>query len=229
MVTIPAGTFIMGAPPELANQPNSERPEHRVTIPQFAVSKNEITFIQWEACVAAGGCDDTTRSAYGNTDRGNGYRPLVNIDWNDAQTYVRWLSQRTGQGYRLLSEAEWEYAARAGTTTEFATGASIAPSQANFGGQLGETRPVGSYPPNAFGLHDMHGNVAEWVEDCWNESYSGAPLNGSAWIAGDCTQHVIRGGYHWDNDYNLRSSQRHPDVATATIAGIRVARIVSVP
>ena len=134
---------------------------------------------------------------------------MINVSWDDAQAYVAWLSKETGQPYRLLSEAEWEYAARAGTTTRYSWGDDPpTPEQANFGRNVGKTTEVGTYPPNPWGLHDMHGNVWEWVEDCWNESYQGAPSDGSAWTSGDCSRRVLRGG-SWVNDPEyLRSADR---------------------
>jgi formylglycine-generating enzyme required for sulfatase activity len=131
---------------------------------------------------------------------------VINVSWNDAQAYVKWLSDKTEKDYRLLTEAEWEYAARAGTTTPFYFGRTISPDQANYNGEYTydggpkgvyreKTTPVGSFPANAFGLHDVHGNVLEWVEDCWHENYSGSPIDGAAWKSGgDCDRRVLRGG-----------------------------------
>lgn len=139
---------------------------------------------------------------------------MVGVSWDDAQRYVSWLSQKTGRRYRLLSEAEWEYAARAGTTTLWHTGESISTDQANFNGTwLGEpyrdeTLPVGSFPANAFGLHDVHGNVNEWVQDCWNENYEGAPADGSAWETGNCSRRILRGCSAGDHAPCLRSASR---------------------
>ncbi|MCY4513844.1 MAG: SUMF1/EgtB/PvdO family nonheme iron enzyme, partial [Candidatus Tectomicrobia bacterium] len=201
MVVIPAGSFRMGCVSGLDCE-SDEKPVHTVTIPQpFAVSKYEVTFSNWEACVSGGGC-----KGYRPTDRdwGRGRRPVINVSWNDAKEYVDWLSSQTGQPYRLLTEAEWEYAARAGATTKYSWGNDIGRSRANCDGcgspwDDSQTAPVGSFGANAFGLHDMHGNVLEWVEDCWNGSYSGAPSNGSAWLRGNCERRVLRGG-SW---YNL--------------------------
>ena len=140
---------------------------------------------------------------------GRGRRPVMNVSWEDARSYVRWLSRKTGKRYRLLSEAEWEYAARAGTTEPFHTGSTISTDQANYNGDYiygsgrkgvdrGRTVPVGSFPSNSFGLHDVHGNVSEWIEDCVHGNYSGAPSDGTAWPAGgECGKRVLRGG-SWD-------------------------------
>jgi formylglycine-generating enzyme required for sulfatase activity len=203
MVVVPAGTFQMGS----NDGHNDEKPVHRVTIPRpFAVGKYEVTFSEWDACVAARGCSRKP----GDSGWGRGRRPAINVDWDDAQEYVKWLSRRTRKSYRLLSEAEWEFAARAGTTTPFHFGATITPKQANYdgnytynGGPKGvyrqKTVPVGQFPANAFGLHDVHGNVWEWTQDCTNGSYSGAPSDGTAWTSGDCSRRVLRGG-SWNFD-----------------------------
>jgi formylglycine-generating enzyme required for sulfatase activity len=168
-------------------------PQHQVTIGEpFGVGRYEVTFDEWDACVKGGGCNDYKPSDQG---WGRGRRPVINVSWDDAQAYVAWLSKKTGQPYRLPSEAEWEYAARAGTTSRYWWGNDVPTSkQANFGDHVNKTSKVGSYPANPWGLHDMNGNVWEWVEDCWNESYEGAPNDGSAWPSGDCGRRVRRGG-----------------------------------
>jgi hypothetical protein len=171
MVVVPAGSFTMGSPPSEEGRSDSEGPQHRVTIARpFAVGKFEVTFAEWDACVAAGGCSHRP----GDQGWGRGNRPVIDVSWNDiTQQYLPWLSRKTGKTYRLLSEAEWEYAARAGTTTAFSTGRTITPEQANFDGNYtyggsakgvyrSKTVEVGSFPPNAFGLFDMHGNLWEW-------------------------------------------------------------------
>ena len=177
---------------------NDEFPVHTVTITQpFALSKYEITFGQWDACVAAGGCGGFRPDDAGE---GRGSRPVSNVSWEDAQAYVSWLSRVTGEPYRLPSESEWEYAARAGSETRFSWGNEISSNRANCGKDFDDdgcddsyllAAPVGSFGANAFGLHDMHGNVKEWVEDCWNRSYEGAPSDGHAWLSGDCDQRVF--------------------------------------
>ncbi len=206
MVVIPAGSFMMGSPAKEPGRFDNEGPQHRVIIPRaFALGRYEVTFAEWDACVQAGGCG--RRPGDYGWSRGN--RPVINVSWDDAREYVRWLSRKTGQAYRLPSEAEWEYAARAGTTMAFHFGIDINPKQANYGGNEGKTVAVGSFSANAFGLHDVHGNVREWVEDCWSGSYEGAPLDGSAWTAGDCRRRVLRGGSWNNNPRNLRAANRN--------------------
>ena len=215
MVLVPGGTFTQGSPESDPVSDNEERPQREVTVPAFAIGQTEVTFAEWDACVADGGCThDPADSGWG---RGN--RPVIDVSWDDAQEYVTWLSNKTGQDYRLPSESEWEYATRAGTTGRFNTGECITTDQANFradGPAAGcpegifraETLPVGSFAPNAFGLYDTHGNAWEWVEDCWNENYTGAPTDGSAWVTGDCSDAVLRGG-SWSNFVGaLRSASR---------------------
>ena len=217
LVVVPAGSYQMGSPASEEGRDDDEGPVHRVTIAQpFAVGVYEVTFGEWDACVSGGGCNGYRPDAEG---WGRGQRPVINVNWEDAQAYVQWLSNQTGQSYRLLSEAEWEYVARAGTTTPFHFGRTIHPSQANYdgdytygGGQRGQYRgrtiPVGSFRPNAFGLYDVHGNVWEWVQDCWNGSYAGAPSDGGVWERGDCSRRVLRGGSWINVPWNLRSASR---------------------
>ena len=197
-----------------------------------------MTFDEWDACVAAGGCLDHPK----DLGWGRGKRPVIFVSWNDAKAYVGWLSQRTGNQYRLLSEAEWEYAARAGTTTPFNTGRTITTDQANFDGNYtyggsakgdyrGKTLPVGSFSANGFGLHDVHGNVWEWVEDCWHNSYVGAPSDGQAWTSGgDCDRRIRRGGGYIALPRTLRSALRNRLRATQRDAfnGFRVSQQIRV-
>lgn len=200
MVMIPAGNFLMGSPDSEAGRSSDEGPQHRVSISRpFAAGKYEVTFDEWDACVRESGC------SHNPSDQGwgRGKRPVINVSWQDAKKFTEWLSRKSGKRYRLLTEAEWEYVARAGTTTAYSTGATIATSQANYSGNLGKTVAVGSYGPNAFGVHDVHGNVYEWTEDCWNASYAGAPTNGSAWLSGDCSDRVSRGG-SWSDGIGFR-------------------------
>ena len=177
-----------------------EGPQHKVTLARpFAVGTYAVTFDEWDACVAAGGCTHKP----GDRGWGRGRQPVIDVSWQDAQAYVSWLAKKTGQPYRLLSEAEWEYAARAGTTTRFPWGDEPGTNRANFDGSGSrwskqQTAPVGSFDANAFDLHDMIGNVWEWVQDCWNGSYEGAPGNGRAWESGDCIRRVLHGG-SWHN------------------------------
>lgn len=195
LVVLPAGSFRMGCVSGVDCR-DDEKPVHEVTISRpFAVSKYEVTFAEWDACVSAGGC----RHRPGDRGWGRGRRPVIHVSWQDAQDHVRWLSEQTGEEYRLLSESEWEYAARAGSGAAYSWGNVIGSGHANCVGCGSEwdnlqTAPAGSFSGNAFGLHDMHGNVGEWVEDCWNGNYDGATSNGSAWQSGDCSRRVLRGG-----------------------------------
>ena len=232
MVVVSAGSFMMGSPSYEAERDDDEGPRHRVTIPKpFAVGKYEVTFAEWDACVADGGCRGRRPADRG---WGRARRPVINVSWNDAKTYVRWLSNKTGQEYRLLSEAEWEYVARAGTTSRYSWGDDIGRNRANCDGcgsrwDDKQTAPAGSFAPNVFGLHDAHGNVYEWVEDCWNASYAGAPPDGSAWTGGDCGLRVLRGG-SWDSEPRyLRSAYRNRDWAGVRdyFSGFRVARTLA--
>ena len=212
MVVVPAGSFMMGSLTYENSWTENEGPQHRVTIAKrFAVGKFEVTFDEWDACVADGGC-----GGHRPEDRGwgRGRRPVIKVHWEDTKSYVSWLSRKTGKQYSLLSESEWEYVARAGTTTRYAWGDDIGHNKARcipcgWGWDL-RTAPVGSFEANGFGLHDMHGNVKEWVDDCYNDSYSGAPSDGRAWItSGDCQKRVTRGGSWYSNRPGpLRSASR---------------------
>lgn len=197
MVTVPAGAYTMGSPESIAGSEDNERPEHQVRIASFVAGAYEITFEEWEACVADGGC-----GAYKPEDHdfGRGKRPVIDISWNDAQLYVAWLKKKTGKDYRLLTEAEWEYAARAGTTSAYYLGPIVGEGQANVHSAFFGTVRVGSYSPNAFGLYDVIGNAWEWVEDCYQETYAGAPVDGAASssLTGNCSERVLRGG-SWTN------------------------------
>jgi formylglycine-generating enzyme required for sulfatase activity len=217
MVVVPAGSFIMGSPENEEGRTPPEGPQHRVTFSQpFAVSKFPVTFDEWDACLADGGCDDYKPS---DSNWGRGKRPVINVSWNDAQAYISWLRRKTGRNYHLLSEAQREYVTRAGTTSPFWWGALISHSQANFNDGShhefhDQTAPVDSFQPNPWGLYQVHGNVFDWTEDCWNESYQGAPTDGSAWTSGDCNSRVARGGA-WDTyPRHLRSAHRNRYIAT---------------
>ena len=225
LVVVPAGSFVMGSPPAEVGRDDDEGPPHQVRIGySLAVGVHEVTFAEWDACTAAGGCN-----GYRPNDRGwgRGRRPVINVSWEDAQAYVQWLSRKTGKRYRLLSEAEWEYVARAGTKTPFHVGQTLSPAQANYNGARRQrTVAVGSFAANSYGLRDVHGNVDEWVQDCWNNSYARAPSNGSAWTKGDCSGRVLRGG-SWDSGpRNLRSADRDWTAASyrSFRTGFRVAR-----
>ena len=207
MVAIPAGTFRMG---DLNGGGfDSERPVHSVMVPDFKLGKFEVTFTQWDACVADGGCGRYTPDDEG---WGRGNRPVINVSWDDIQGFIDWLNSKTGGNFRLPTEAEWEYASRAGSTTKYSWGNSIGSNRANCDDDCGDrwnnTAPVGSFSANAWGLHDLHGNVYEWAQDCWNDSYVGAPTDGSAWTSGDCGRRVLRGGSWNNNPRSLRSAHR---------------------
>lgn len=226
MVVIPAGSFLMGSSESEVGRLSDEGPQRRVTIGQpFAVGRFEVTFDEYDACVAAKGCAQRPR----DEGWGRGRRPVIHVSWEEAQAYARWLSGKTGQRYRLLSEAEWEFAARAGTTTRFNFGddESQLGTYAWFSGNAGsKTQPVGGKAANRFSLHDVHGNVWEWVEDCYAGNYSGLATNGSANTTQGCSSRVGRGG-SWDsNPADLRSADRN-GIAPANrgnVIGFRVAR-----
>ena len=225
MIRIPRGTFLMGSQPAEGGRLADEGPQRSVTVQPFEVSKYEVTWAEYAVCVSAGSCPAANDGGFGKGDR-----PVTNVSWDDANKFVGWLSRETGKTYRLLSEAEWEYAARAGTTTAYSFGDSISNTQANYTGGLLRTAPVGSYPANAFGLHDLHGNVMEWVEDCYAGNYSaGPPSDGSAYTSGSCSYRVFRGG-SWDNyPRYLRSASRSRNTPAlrSGLLGFRVARTLS--
>ncbi len=235
MVVVPAGSFQMGCVSGLYCA-DEEQPVHRVTFAQsFAAGKYEVTFAEWDGCVASGGCRDYRP---GDKGWGRGRRPVIYVSWEDAQAYVKWLSEETGQAYRLLSEAEWEYVARAGKTTLYSWGDSIGQNQATCyrcGSQWdpigfldigGQTAPVGSFAANGWGLHDVNGNVWEWVQDCWNEGYAGAPSDGRAWESGDCRRRIQRGGAWTTTAWDFRLAYRAKDPADNRNknSGFRIAR-----
>ena len=231
MIVVPAGDFMMGSPANEEGRYTDEDPQHKVTIAgPFAVSKFQVTFDEWDACVAYGDCERVSDSGYGR-----GRKPVINVTWDDAQRYAAWLSKMTGRPYRLLSEAEREYAARAGTQTAYSWGDKIGEGNANCascGSQWDDrqTAPVGSFAPNAFGLYDMHGNVWEWVEDCYHNNFEGAPTDGVAWTAGDnCSDRVARGGSWVRNPQFLRSASRYwfTSVNRNNVLGFRVGRTLT--
>jgi formylglycine-generating enzyme required for sulfatase activity len=232
MIVIPAGSFTMGGPRTV------EQPQHTVTFAKpFAVSKYELTFADWDACVTGGGCNGYKPNDEG---WGRGRRPVINVSWDDAQRYVAWLSKVTGKPYRLLSESEYEYAARGGSTTAYPWGNDIklnGAATANCNGcgskwDSNQTAPVGSFPANGFGLFDMVGNVWEWTEDCIHYNYNDAPLNGSAWKeenGGECDRRVERGGGWSSPPISLRSEIRNRDSTDSRnlYLGFRVARTLA--
>jgi formylglycine-generating enzyme required for sulfatase activity len=231
MIVVPAGSFTMGSPIGEIGRTQSEGPQHVVTIGRpFAVSKYEVTFAEWDACVAFGNCDPhkIEGAVVG------GRQPVVNVTWDDAKQYAAWLSQMTGKHYRLLSEAEYEYAARAGMQTIYPWGDEIGKNNANCEGcgsqwDSKQSAPVGSYPANQFGLYDMVGNVWQWVEDCWHDNYNNAPVDGSPWIEdGSCKFRVERSD-SWRGSPTAelpRSALRDKDAPgnRNDIVGFRVAR-----
>ena len=195
LVVVPAGTFRMG---DLSGGGDAdEGPVRTISIPRaFAVARYETTFAQWDACSAAGAC----REGVDDIGFGRGERPVILVAWKDAQAYAKWLSELTGKPFRLLSEAEWEYVARAGSETRFPWGNDVGHAKANCDGcgsawDDERTAPVGSFPANALGVHDMVGNVYEWIADCGRYSYDGAPSDGSVEEAdGACGLRMMRGG-----------------------------------
>ena len=258
LVVIPAGSFMMGSPETEEGRLDHEGPQRQVTLARaFAMGRYPVTRGQFASFVAATG-HDMSGGAYAWTGRGwvlmadRGWRnpgfaqtdahPVVCVSWLDAQVYVRWLAENTGQSYRLPSEAEWEYAARAGTATPFWTGATITTAQANYDGNYtygpgakGVSRQGtvavddASFPANPFGLDHMHGNVSEWVQDCYADSYAGAPLDGHLVVdRKDCRVRILRGGSWFDSPRDLRSAgrvRRAPEGRYGR-SGFRVARLL---
>jgi formylglycine-generating enzyme required for sulfatase activity len=259
MIGIPAGKFLMGSPATERGRFDAEGPQHAVSLRAFAIGKYEVTTAEFLTFLRATGyqpapCNPILGLTWQSPGRGLAYppgltdpplEPAVCLSWNDAQAYIKWLNGKVrGTGtssnssdgpYRLPSEAEWEYAARAGTIAARWWGDAIGVGNANCdgcGSQWDGTliAPVGSFGPNPFGLYDMLGNVWQWVDDCWNESYVGAPTDGSTWTTGDCSKHVLRGG-SWSNvPIFIRSAIRSKSDATgrdfdySIYAGFRLAR-----
>jgi formylglycine-generating enzyme required for sulfatase activity len=238
MVVVPAGTFTMGSPESEPERYPDESPQHGVAFArQLAVGRFAVTFDEWDACAADGGCGGYKPSDQG---WGRGRRPVINVSWDDAKAYVVWLSNKIGKTYRLLSESEREYVTRAGTSTPFWWGSSISTSQANYngdftygGGAKGEFRaktlPVDTFQPNPWGFYQVHGNVMEWVQDCWQDNYNGAPPDGSARTSGDCNSRVLRGGSWLSNPQFLRSANRYGNPSGGRISslGFRVGRTLT--
>jgi formylglycine-generating enzyme required for sulfatase activity len=247
MVVVPAGGYEMGSPQGEAGRDDDEGPRHRVTIArQFAVSKYETRFDEWLLYVQDGACDVRPDAGFGR-----GAHPVINVSWDDAKRYVAWLTDQSGEAYRLLTEAEWEYIARARSQASRFWGADEreACSFANVYDTYGKaayefpwasfacgdgyfaTAPVGMFEPNAFGLHDTLGNVWEWTEDCYRYDYAGAPADGSAWLTEDCASRVFRGGSWSFLPQHVRSADRD-SVAPAFRGaglGLRVARSLGAP
>ena len=243
MVVVPAGAFVMG---DGDRQTARLGPQHEVRIARpFAVRRFEVTYGQWQACVADGGCPGASQLESIGAARLKRDSPALNrvpvtmVSWRNAKAYVAWLTRITGKPYRLLSDAEWEYAARAGTTTRWFCGDDpscldgVAWYRANSGKR---THPVGSKRANAFGIHDVHGSLWEWVENCWHPDYRGAPSDGSAWTTDttgkDCSEfadHVLRGGSWASTAWTLRIANRFGNYHETSIFGIRVARDLASP
>ncbi len=218
MTVIQAGSYIMGSD----GRHKIERPAHKVTITKpFAMGIYEVTFDEWQACFIDSGCarvpDDHKW--------GKGRRPVMNITWFETQSYLKWLSKKTGYTYRLPTEAEWEFAARGGTTTEFWWGDEVGENLANCRDCKSKwskkgSAPVGSFSPNPYGLYDVHGNEWEWLQDCWNPSHEGAPSDGSPRLDGNCQLRVIRSGSWYYFSKNIRSAWRFKNDARVKSYGI---------
>jgi formylglycine-generating enzyme required for sulfatase activity len=236
MTVVPAGGFMMGCASRERGCARAERPRRRVTFARpFAVGKYAVTFALWDACVSEGGCGGYLPSRHG---WGRPDRPVINVSRGDAQAFARWLSARTGKTYRLPTEAEWEYAARAGTTTPYWWGRLITARRANYNGVALTARGTGrqgrnrqktvsvkAFRRNPWGLYQVHGNVWEWVQDCWSETYDGAPADGSARKAEPCFKHVLRGGSWASGPLKLRSAYRGWAFPGRSVEfGFRVAR-----
>ena len=239
MALMPPGKFLMGSEASDKEAKVNEKPRHAVEIAYaFAVGAYEVTLAEWEACVSEGGCSSVPLERHGESDGGK--QPVTHVTWHEANAYTEWLSGRTGMDYRLPSESEWEYVARANTTTPYYSGVAITSKQANYDGRydfrsnvvtsseiyMARTLEVGSFEANAFGLHDVHGNAGEWTLDCYNSHYDGAPEDGRAWETGNCARRVVRGGSWKDKPLDIRSARRHanvPDERSSKV-GFRVLR-----
>lgn len=218
MIVVPAGTFVMGHDGIYP----IEGPARTITIAQpFAMGAYEVTFDEWQACLDEGGCTtDPDDHKWGE-----GRRPVININWHDAHTYLKWLSDKTGHIYRLPSEVEWEYAARGGTTTAYWWGDDVGENMGNCRdckSQWGKhgTSPVGSFRPNPFGLYDVHGNIWEMTEDCWNDTHKGAPSTAAPRLDGDCSYRSMRSGSWYYFSKNIRSAWRFRNDARVRSYGI---------
>jgi formylglycine-generating enzyme required for sulfatase activity len=227
MVHVDGGRFQMGSPP--GDRQAYEQPVHEVTVGPFSMSRFEIRFDEWDACVADRGC----QTGVHDHGWGRGAMPVYNVQWDDAQDYVRWLSRTSGgKHYRLPTEAEWEYAARAGSAARYAWGSEMEMGHAvcfsECGPEADQPAKGGTTAPNAFGLYDLHGNLWEWVQDCWHGNYEGAPVDGSAWESSKnvCEQRVIRGGSWNCLPFDVRSATRSsmPQTVRYNTVGIRVVR-----
>lgn len=199
MVPLAGATFLMGSPAGEPGREAIEGPQREVAVARFSISRTEVTIAQWAACAADGGCDGYNPRL---TDAGE--FPVGMVSWRDANAYAAWLTQKTGMTYRLPTEAEWEYAARGGTSTAYWWGQRFDASKA----PRDRVRSAASLPENSFGLAGMTGNVAEWVEDCYVNTYANAPADGRAVLTGDCSRRVVRGGAVQSNPSQLRVANR---------------------
>lgn len=223
LVSLPGGTFSMG---NNTSDP-SEKPAHQVTIDApFAIGRYEVSVQQWNACAAAGACQKIAVPVGASPNA-----PMRDVSWDDAQQYVKWLGAISGKPYRLPTEAEWEFAARGGTTTRYWWGEQMAQGKANCkecGKPWTEDAPanVGSFAANPYGLYDTSGGVWEWVADCWHNNYKGAPANARAWDEPDCRVRVIRGGSWREGASYMVTSTRFKYDASVRHSqnGFRVAR-----
>jgi len=263
MVVIPPGSFMMGSPPSEENRGDDEGPVHQVNIAySFAVGVHEVTRGEYSHFVSATGYQPGPCQVLDQGEMkdkpGSGWQqpgfpqsdshPVVCVSWDGAHAYIRWLSRKTGESYRLLSESEWEYAARAGTTTarywgesesgqcRYANGADMTAKRqydkwtvVSCEDGFAQTSPAAHYEANAFGLYDVLGNVWEWTQDCWNDNYQGAPNDGGAWQSGDCSRRVLRGGSWYVAPGDLRSAYRSGVTAglRLNVSGFRVARTLT--
>jgi formylglycine-generating enzyme required for sulfatase activity len=217
MVTLSGGLYRMG---DLTGKEHLELPVHSVAVRHFAIARYEVTFREYDAFVA-----DTGRHSPSDEGWGRGSRPVINVSWDDAVAYAQWLSAKTGKSYRLPTEAEWEYAARAGSVSAYWWGDDIAVGGSEWRDRW--TAPVGSFTANAFGLHDILGNVEEWVQDCWHSSYEGAPDDGSAWLDADngkCDWRVVRGGAWLADPVHTAYRSWYEQAFSSDHLGFRLAR-----
>ncbi|MBT3238188.1 MAG: formylglycine-generating enzyme family protein [Rhodospirillaceae bacterium] len=227
MVVVPTGSFTMGSD----GRHKYERPSREVTIAKpFAIGIYEVTFDEWQACFDEAGC----KRVPDDHKWGKDTRPVMNITWFETQEFTEWLSKKTGHTYRLPSEAEWEYAARAGTTTEFWWGDEVGENLGNCRNCKSEwskkgSAPVGSFAPNPFGLYDVHGNEWEWMEDCWTPNQIDAPTDGSARMDGDCGSRVMRSGSWYYFSKNMRSAWRFKNDARVKSYGIGMRVVREMP
>lgn len=251
MVIIPTGSFTMGSPDTEELRFSNEGPQHIVTISKaFAIGKYEITFAEYDKYAEATSTEKPGDRGWGVQHWGRGNMPLFNVSWFDAKQYARWLSEETGQTYRLPTEAEWEYAARAGSETRYHTGNCIDTEQANYHGgnrlegcnntglYRGKTVATGLLQANQWGLHDIHGNVLEWTQDCWHDNYRGAPVDGQPWVPQpdisddfeefepDCPFRILRGGSWSGRPRDIRSATRARNRADfkSIFIGFRIVR-----